>query len=306
MPAFLMFFISTCLHIATIEAQVDRSAMKKKIESQPVASTALLVNRINFAAFHDLSLLQFEKEFSPSNGLLSKGYRLTSLSIYRNSGNLDVKYACVWTKNNNISEWRSCHNISAQAYQIFFDQQVKEGFHPTIITATGGGEVGNRQSNPIVFAAVFEKGNVPFQARHNINGDEFMKMCTWAKANGYYLRWASIYGGRDRLYAGIWEQSGTQWDYSIFTAIDSPIPIPMTKGNLKINFLTKNPFGEYLAVYTNNNYDIKECHALDSGGYQNAFNGFNSGKYIPIVVQVAGDSRQSVLSTNYMGLFRKY
>ena len=284
-------------------AQIPKRAT---INNSPISVTVPLNANMLFAAFHDQTAQQHQKQFNDPNGLLKQGYRLTSLSVYRNSGNLEVKYASVWTKSNNTVAWAACHGLTAQEYQAYFAQKITEGYHPTVITATGGNAVGNNMTNTAIFGAVFEKGNVPFQARHNINFNQFNEMCTWAKANGYYLRWATIYGGRERLYAGIWEQSGTQWDYKIFSPIDSRIPIPMTMGNLKINFLTHNPFGEFLTVYTNNNYDIRECHDLDSGGYQNAFNNFVSSKYIPVVVQVSGDSRQTILDTNYTGLFRKY
>jgi hypothetical protein len=260
---------------------------------------------IEFSAFHDISSQQHQFQFDNPNGLSKKGFRLTSLSAYRTSGNPEIKYASVWTKDNKSVDWVATHGISAQRYQTYFDEKVRDGYHPIVITATGGGVIGINRKNDAVFAAVFEKGSVPFQARHNIDYGEFKNMCSWAKTNGYYLRWATIYGGRERLYAGIWEKSPLSWDYTESTPIDGPASLPTSKNGMDISFFTRGPFGDYLMVYTNKKNEMKERHALTSGEYQNAFDDFVRTNYYPVVVQVAGDDRSSGNSTAYGGLFRK-
>jgi hypothetical protein len=288
-------------------AQKDIIKRKVNPNAAATASAAAVAPRIDYAAFHDMTVAQYEAQFVKYS---RSGYRLTSLDIYRLSGSLDNRYACVWVKDNNNVAWSSSSNLTSEQYQSYFNAQVKAGYRPTVISGVGGGTVGNNKTAPITLAAVFEKGDVPFEARHNIDVTEFDRMNKWAQENGYYPRWVSIYGGRDRLYAAVWEKSSIRWWGSSFSPIDSEINIPMTNtiGDLKLNFVTLAPFGTpYYAVYTANSNDIKVCNNLNSATYQQKFNSFTSMGYIPVVVHVASDSRLgSVSNANYMGIFRKY
>jgi hypothetical protein len=92
------------------------------------------------------------------------------------------------------------------------------------VTATGGGVVGANQASQATFAGVFEKDSTPFLARHGIDWATFKDACSWAKQHQHVLRWATIYGGKKRRYAGVWEKApaGVSWDYTLTVAIDGP------------------------------------------------------------------------------------
>jgi hypothetical protein len=82
----------------------------------------------------------------------------------------------------------------------------------------------------------------------------FKDVCDWAKKNSHVLTWAVIYGGCDRLYAGIWKKlSNVKWDYGIYEAFEGPegrVPVKMSENpTLRLSFLTRSPAGEQLAVY---------------------------------------------------------
>jgi hypothetical protein len=203
------------------------------------------------AAYHDASSAHHQKQFDDADGLLKKGYRVRSLSVYRR-GNA-VLYAAVWTTQSGPA-WQAVHGLSSSQYQGYFDTWHAKGYRPIIVTATGGGVVGGNQTNNAVFAGVFEHDSTGFEARHGIDFTTFKERCTWAKAHGYVLRWGTIYGGQKRAYAGIWEKAaGVTWDWKVITAIDSSeagLPIAMS-GNpsLRLSFATRSHYAEYLLVY---------------------------------------------------------
>jgi hypothetical protein len=262
---------------------------------------------MEYLAFHGVTKAQHQAQFDNADGLSKKGFHLTSLSIYREANNDSTFYASVWLKNDNPpSEWVACHGLTSEQYQVFFNEWVSKGFHPVIITATGGGTIGINNRNTALFAAVFEKGSVAFEARHDIDKNTFNTTCNWAKANGYYLRWATLYGGRDRLYAGIWEKMPVpfNWDQHFVTGIDSRIEVPAISNNLTIDFLTASPFGEYLAVYTDRVQDVKTFNGIEGVTYQTLFNNLTGNGYFPKCVNVGGDSR-TVPGLNFSGLFYK-
>src|SRR5690606_20442722 len=127
--------------------------------------------------------------------------------------------------------WQAFHGLSSAGYQNYFNTWSARGYKPIIVSATGGGVIGNNQVNDALFAGVFEQDSTPYLAKHDIGVQDFRDTCTWAKQNQHALRWAALYGGRDRLYAGVWERTapGVTWDYRLITIIDGPqATIPLT------------------------------------------------------------------------------
>lgn len=261
-----------------------------------------------FIAYHDASPAYHQKQFDDPNGPAKKGYRLESLSVYR-SGN-GTLYAAVWT-NAPGPAWQAFHGLAANGYQNYFNNWTAQGYRPVIVTATGGGVVGTNQTNDAVFAGVFHKDSTPFVARHGIALNEFKDMCNWAKQNQHVLRWASIYGGKSRLYAAVWEKAapGVAWDYNIKIAIDGPNeagPSLTMPGNpsLRLSFVTRSPFAEYLAVYRSDQAGQRiERHGMTSGEYQNQFNALTAQSYLPVCVQAGGDPR--VGAPRFVAIFQK-
>jgi len=259
------------------------------------------------AAYHGATAAYHQQQFDASDGLLKKGYRIRSLSVYRTSGS--TLYAAVWTTEGGPA-WQAFHGLSGDAYQKYFDQWRAKGYRPVIITATGGGVVGLNDTNVPVFAGVFQKDAAPFTARHNIDSGTFNGLCQWAKQNHHVLRWASIYGGRDRLYAGIWEKvpPNVIWDYKITIAIDGPeqgVPLTMPgQPSLRLAFVTRSPFAEYLAVYRSDQTgDWKERHGMTSNEYQQQHDALKAVGYFPMCVQAGGDPR--VAPPHFVAMFEK-
>jgi Bacterial tandem repeat domain 1 len=86
-----------------------------------------------FDAYHGVSAADHQARF---NDLLSKGYRIISLSVYGDPAN--ASYAAVWVQRAGAA-WQAFHGKSASDYQAFFDTWTAKGYYPVIITATGDG-----------------------------------------------------------------------------------------------------------------------------------------------------------------------
>jgi hypothetical protein len=153
------------------------------------------------------------------------------------------------------------------------------------------------ETNTPIFAGVFSKSSAPFITNHNMDSKTFMDTCEWAKKNSYILTWAAIYGGFNRLYAGIWDKfpSGNKWDYGIYTALEGPevgVPVQMQNNpSLQLSFVTRSPAAEYLAVYRNKYRDIKERHGLTISQFLDEKNSQELEDYYPFCVQAGGDPR---------------
>lgn len=259
-------------------------------------------------AYHDASAADHQKQFDAPDGLLKKGYRIRSLSVYRNAG--ATLYAAVWIDVKGPA-WRAFHGLSPSDYQAYFNDATSKGFRPTIITATGGGTVGGNQTNTSTFAGVFEQDATPFVAKHGIDGPTFRDTCDWARQHQHVLECATIYGGMNRLHAGVWERApNVKWDYKITAAIDGPdLAIPLTMpGNdaLRLAYVTRSPFGEYLTVYRS---DVPVGQSIVKGGmtssqYQTQFTAITAKGLMPVCVQAGGDPR--VGPPVFAALFRKH
>lgn len=260
------------------------------------------------AAYHDATPAYHQKQFDAPDGLLKKGSRLRSLSVYRKSSG--TLYAAVWTSESG-PPWQAFHGLTAAAYQKYFDAWHAKGYRPVIVTATGGGVVGTNQTNVAVFAGVFEKDSTPFTAKHGLGIAAFKETCDWAKQNQHVLRWAAIYGGRQRLLTGIWEKvaPNVSWDYKFSVAIDGPepgVPVRMPENpSLRLSFVTRSPFAEYLAVYRSDQTGQRvERHAMTSAEYQTQHDALKSQGYLPVCVQAAGDPRVSG-EPRFVAIFQK-
>src|SRR5262245_47506466 len=87
---------------------------------------------IAVAAYHDASPAYHQKQFDAPDGLLKRGYRVRSLSVYRTSS--ATLYAAVWT-NERGPAWQAFHGLTGNEYQKYFEQWHAKGYRPVIITA---------------------------------------------------------------------------------------------------------------------------------------------------------------------------
>jgi hypothetical protein len=239
-------------------------------------------------------------------GVMRKqGYRLRSLSVYRDS---QMRYAAVWV-NASGPAWIPFHGLSAPQFQKLFDTWTAKGYRPTMIAATGGGAVGN-QTSEASYAGVMEESNQATFARIGLDSAAFRQECAAAKDKQFVLRWAAVYGGRQREYAGIWESApGVQWDFKISTVVDGNelgVPLVMPENpKLRLAFATRSAFAEYLSVYRSDNPPVQlERHGMTSAAYQTQYDTLTAQGYVPMCVQVGGDPRVGE-SPRFVALFGK-
>jgi hypothetical protein len=263
---------------------------------------------VSIATYHQATPDYHQQQFDSPDGLANKGYRIISLGVYRQGNN--VRYAAVWSDKGGPS-WKAFHGRSPDEYQTIYNNWTSEGYRPVIVTATGGGTVGLDQTNSSIFAGVFEKDPNQYVAKHGIDFKTFKDTCEWAKKNSHILRWAAIYGGKNRFYAGIWDKVGSnvQWDYKITIAIDGPelgVPVQSPDNpSLYLSFVTRSPFAEYLAVYRSDQFhNIKERHAMTSNDFQIQHDQLKAQGYYPFCVQAGGDPRVSDIP-KFVGVFQK-
>lgn len=248
------------------------------------------------AAYHGVTGAVHQQKF---NELGASGYRMISLSVYGDRA--DPRYAAVWVQRGGPA-WAALHGLDAAGYQARFDQLTRDGFVPTLVSATGPGD------NP-VFAAVFEKITAPaWIARHGLTdgpaGTEgtLSNVNRWARDHGCYPKTIAVYGNRS--YAGVWLPNpgdvkwqahdmgnGTQYQgwFNAYTA-----------AGLRPAFVDASDSLQYLGVFTDDSVGAWVArHGLDSQQYQQEFDKqLAAGRY-PISVQGGGTGA----GTRYAAVF---
>lgn len=260
---------------------------------------------IAVAAYHGETGSYHDNQFHASDGLAKKGYRLRSLSVYRDLNNQTL-YAAVWTTEAG-PPWVACHGKSGSEYQGFADEWTSKGYRPIIVTATGGGEIGGQVSDA-EFAAVFILDSTPYYARHGLDWQTFKDTCTWAKQNQHVLRWATAYS-MPHLFAGIWEKRpNVSWDYTGGHIIDSPYKgESMTmygEPSLRLNFVT-GWYGYHIAVYRDDQMGQWAARFnMSSHDYQVEYTSLKTQNFYPMLVQAEGDARVGT-APSFIALFEK-
>lgn len=261
-------------------------------------------------AYHNNTGAQHQDRF---NTLSSLGFRMISLSCYGDED--EPLYAAIWEKKSGPA-WVAVHGISPTAYQAKFNELHKQGFNPTIISATGDGSDAR-------FAGVFEKNGKSTQTRYGLRevrdwgeSDEVL-FDHWnlrAKKNNLSLVWLSSYGGEDRgdrRYAAIWQDVTPDTSYESALGLTAAeyqkafdfwthkntdsggvVHDPMTPIVVSVNtdgprysgvWQGKNPWGAWASF-----------HGLTSTGYQHKFNDMKAGGFHPVRVQGGGGTGDDI------------
>jgi len=262
-------------------------------------------------AYHNNTGSQHQDRF---NTLSKEGFRLISLSCYGDDDN--PLYAAVWEKKDG-PEWRGVHGATPAQYQAKFNELSKQGFNPTIITATGDGDDAR-------FAGVFEKNGKGTSTRfglrevRNWGESDTVLFDYWngsARANDMSLISITSYGGvdrGDRRYAAIWQDKGQndnwyevtlaegsdeyQQAFNFWTSeatnSQGQVHSPYTPTSVTVN--TDGP--RYGAVWTDGNPwgSWMAFHNMSSGGYQNKFNDMGAAGYHPVRVAGGGGEGGSI------------
>jgi hypothetical protein len=86
---------------------------------------------MEFQAYHGVNAATHQAHF---NTLSKAGFGMISLSVYGDPG--DAQYAAVWV-NRPMPPWSAIHGVDGNAYQAWFNQNVKAGFGASLVSATG-------------------------------------------------------------------------------------------------------------------------------------------------------------------------
>jgi len=146
-------------------------------------------------AHYQLSADEFQTKFDE---LLVQGYRLTH--VFGCTAEGEDLYGGIWEMSAS-TRWESRHGLSAEDFQIVFDQLVEEGLRLTYISAFASGDDAK-------YCAVWEERDSPaWEAHHILNRSDFQATFDDLLAKGYWLvhLWTYTVEGEMR-FAGIWEQ----------------------------------------------------------------------------------------------------
>lgn len=164
----------------------------------------MTLNAQNLVAWHDRNTANHIAE---RDKFADKGFRPLSLSVYGNPS--DPLYAAVMVKRPTVIATKSFVGMSQAGYQKVFEDMVKEGFGPFIITATG-------PSGGAVFAGSFRKmSSIPL-TRSNLSKAEFVELNAKQHDAGKILVWADCFGtAADPRYCAIWGSNPGQVAWNI-------------------------------------------------------------------------------------------
>ena len=82
---------------------------------------------VSISSYHIANAAYHQQQFDSDDGLLAKGYIITSLSVYRQGNNL--RYTTIWTHQKG-PKWQGFHGLNSGEYQTFFDTWYKKGYAP--------------------------------------------------------------------------------------------------------------------------------------------------------------------------------
>lgn len=254
----------------------------------PGAPTPTVSAALPFEAYHDQNA---EQHHNRSFGLIERGYRITSLSVYGDAGSRrSLRYAAVWVKHPGQQISSTVYADTADEYQDTFDAQAKAGCAPVLISSAG------RSDQPGRYAAVFARDVPgPWVARHNLGWDDFHRQMDKARTDGLIPRSLAThgYGSDTARFSGIWRRNAAGLPYN-YTVHQHPNSYQRTFDNR-----TKD--GYYPAVLATYGYltavwvrdDIGPWvarHNLTSEQYQEAFDDATRRGLVPLTVQAGGDA----------------
>ena len=217
----------------------------------------------------------------------------------------DAQYAAVWV-NRPMPPWSAIHGVTGNAYQAWFNKNVKAGYGASLVSATGSGATRFRRRDG--------KGvGAGWVAHHGLTATQFNAVNDSAMTSGLRPHSVTIYGDSgSRLYAGVWWPN-TDWVKWMVNPGDSAASYQHT-----FNLCTQLPGytlnawrpayvalsddHTYCSVYSDDVVDSWYArHGLTAAEYQTEFdNQKKAGRY-PICVQGGGSGSD----TRYAAVFAK-
>ena len=149
-----------------------------------------------WAARHDLTSRRYQEAFNDYAG--NHGMQLMNVSGY---GTTVPLHAALWVKTASPPAWQARHGLSADEYQLSFNQLTGQDYRPVLVNGYFT-ETGPR------FACIFQKNapkeNIAWVARHGLTATEYQAFFNHVTEQGYKLTLVCGYsdGTRER-YAAI-------------------------------------------------------------------------------------------------------
>jgi CubicO group peptidase (beta-lactamase class C family) len=256
---------------------------------------------MNVQAYHGVSAATHQTQVT---NLSKAGYGMISLSVYGDPG--DAQYAAVWV-DRPMATWSAIHGVDGDAYQAWFNTNVKAGYAASLVSATGSG-------GGAIFAAVMIKDvGAGWVAHHGLTQSQFNAANASAMTSGLRPHSVTIYGDSGSpLYAGAWWPN-TDWvkwmvnpgdgasSYQHTFNLCTQLP-GYTLNAWRPAYVTLSDNQTYCSVYSDDLVDDWFArHGLSAADYQTEFdNQKKAGRY-PICVQGGGSGS----STRYAAVFAK-
>lgn len=250
-----------------------------------------------FVAYHGVTAAEHQRrvdELSP------QGFRPTSLAASGDPG--DPRYAAVWVQRPG-PEWVAIHGFDAGGYQARFNEVTGRGLAPVLVTATG-------PASRAVFAAVFERDDRPWFARHNLRWGPASDPDTLTHENqraydeGFIPRCLAVYGeAADPRFAGVWVRNDApvpwSWWWTSGDAYQRFFDAEVLSGT-RPAYVSPAPGGNFLSVFRDEPIgDWWARHGLTGAQYQAEFDTRVAAGLWPLVVQATGTGGD----TRYASLF---
>lgn len=123
-------------------------------------------------ARHGLSSRAYEETFET---LVARGFRLVFVNAHTNNG--EDRFAAIWEQSEGPA-WRAAHDLTAEAYQLIFEELTSQGFQP--LQVCGYGDAVQAR-----FIALWElRPGAMFEARHGLKDAQYQLAFEEFRAKG--------------------------------------------------------------------------------------------------------------------------
>ncbi len=219
------------------------------------------------------------------NYFYSRGYRMTSLSVY--GGVASPLYACVWVQQEG-SPFSAISGTNLSGYLSWLQYNAQFGYVPSLLSITG-------DANDQVVTGAIEAGNASeYYIYAGIAANAFLSYDAQFRARGLALRTATIYGTKAApLYAGVWIDDGevapglTRVADSAAT-LTAAIAGEKARGYRPVS-VTLTDDQTYLSAYRSDYAGAwAEAHNLTPAAYKSLEKSYASAGYTPISLHGGG------------------
>ena len=237
-------------------------------------------------AHHGIDAATYQRLFDTLPG---SGFRPVLLNAY--SEGRGARFNAVWVQRTGPA-WAARHGLTGAAYQAAFDQLVRDGFRPIMVS--GYAEQGEER-----YAALFEQSQGPeWVARHGLLPSEYQAACEANAAAGFVP--VQVCGYRVSFglrFAAIWQKlTGVEFiDRHHLTASQYQVAFDAALAQgfqlVWVNGYSNSGDANYAAIWHRGpqRVDFQARHGVDAAHYQRIFDELTARHYRPAVVSGYGD-----------------